>query len=316
MFGARTNAQLVRELGMSQARVARAVDELVAVAAVRAVAPVTRVRARAWEPAALGEVLDRLRRRREPPPPVERWRRHMATLGGLGLPAVEHLGARRWPSRTLARRRVAQLTAGERHEHLTINTEEVFDPAATAAATPLDRSIIARGINVRVLGLPPSDGDRSTAYATGGMYRVIDRPPLKLMVFDRLVALLPADPLDLEMGYVEVDDPAAVRALGGLFDGLWSEARDPRRQGVPPIELSTRERALVRLLCQGHTDQSAADELGLSVRTVAYTMRGLMDRLGVENRFQLAVVLGATGTVPAPPPHGPGIAGTDDTATS
>jgi len=28
-----------------------------------------------------------------------------------------------------------------------------------------------------------------------------------------------------------------------------------------------------------------------------------MDRIGVENRFQLALVLGATGTAPIPGPH-------------
>jgi DNA-binding NarL/FixJ family response regulator len=51
------------------------------------------------------------------------------------------------------------------------------------------------------------------------------------------------------------------------------------------------------LLAQGHTDQTAAEELGVSPRTVAYAMRALMDRLGVENRFQLALLLGASGTL-------------------
>lgn len=157
MTGSRTSVQLVQELGMSQRRVARALDDLVAVAAVRVAVPVSRVRDRAWAPVALDEVLRRLRRRREPPLADERWQRH---------------------------------------------------------------------------------------------------------------------------------------------------------------DLTARERDLVCLLSWGHNDQSAAAELGLSVRTVAYTMRTLMDRLGVDNRFQLALVLGATGTVLAPPPHRPAIAGTNNTATS
>ncbi len=41
-----------------------------------------------------------------------------------------------------------------------------------------------------------------------------------------------------------------------------------------------------------------AAELRLSRRTVVYTLRGLMDRLNVENRFQLAMVLGATRAAP------------------
>lgn len=125
------------------------------------------------------------------------------------------------------------------------------------------------------------------------------------MIFDRQVALVPSDPLDLEMGYVEVADADVVRSLSAKFDRLWADGVDPRKQGVPPIELSNREQATVRLLAMGYTDQSAALELRLSVRTVAYTIRHLMDRLGVENRFQLALLLGAAGAAPLPPVTAP-----------
>ena len=37
-------------------------------------------------------------------------------------------------------------------------------------------------------------------------------------------------------------------------------------------------------------------KLGLSLRTVGYAIRALMDRYGVENRFQLGLLLGASGT--------------------
>ncbi|MFD0516616.1 helix-turn-helix transcriptional regulator [Paractinoplanes durhamensis] len=131
-----------------------------------------------------------------------------------------------------------------------------------------------------------------------GPVRHIAAPPVKLMVFDRQVALFPADPLDLERGYVEVADRGFVAALCTLFERLWDEGLDPyRRQEVFPIDLSPRESALVGLLALGHTDLTAAEELGLSPRTVAYTMRALMDRLGVQNRFQLALALGAAGAV-------------------
>jgi DNA-binding NarL/FixJ family response regulator len=51
---------------------------------------------------------------------------------------------------------------------------------------------------------------------------------------------------------------------------------------------------------------SAAAELRISARTVTNIMRNLMDRLGVDNRFQLGLALGATRMVPQPtPPPGP-----------
>jgi DNA-binding CsgD family transcriptional regulator len=314
MMGPHTVARLARELGMSQRRVSRALDELAAVEAVRPV----RTAANAgycskdglvWEAVALDRVLHTLRQRRTPDSALERWRRHITTVSGVGLMALEDASVRRWPTRATARQRASTLIAAERHEHLAINTEEVFDAESTAAALPLDNSMLARGIRLRVLGRPPSDGDRSSAYATalgrsGGMYRELQTLPLKLMIFDRRVAFLPSDPLDLEKGYVEVADAEVVRALAGMFDRLWADGRDPREQGVPPIDLSNREQSLVHLLAMGYTDQSAAQELRLSVRTVAYTMRSLMDRLGVENRFQLALLLGAAGAAPQPPRYG------------
>lgn len=56
--------------------------------------------------------------------------------------------------------------------------------------------------------------------------------------------------------------------------------------------LDDRERALVALLVAGHTDSSAARRLSISPRTVTNVLRSLMDRLGVDNRFQLGVAIG------------------------
>jgi DNA-binding NarL/FixJ family response regulator len=58
---------------------------------------------------------------------------------------------------------------------------------------------------------------------------------------------------------------------------------------------TAREKALVELLAAGHTDASAARRLGVSPRTVSYTLQALMDRLKVENRFQLGLALGTLG---------------------
>lgn len=54
------------------------------------------------------------------------------------------------------------------------------------------------------------------------------------------------------------------------------------------------------LLARGHTDAAAAAELSISERTVTNIMRSLMDRVGVQNRFQLGVVLGSLGAVGGP----------------
>jgi DNA-binding CsgD family transcriptional regulator len=70
---------------------------------------------------------------------------------------------------------------------------------------------------------------------------------------------------------------------------------------VPKITLTGRERELISLLAAGHTDVSAAERLRISPRSVTNILRSLMDRLGVENRFQLGLALGFLRKAHVPP---------------
>lgn|GEM_PF-1758681 len=300
MFGARSSGQLAHELGLTRKRVKVALDELNGLAAAVPTAA-------GWRPLPAGPVIARLRRPARPVRRQDVWRQHFRTVHGIDLPGPDDPAVRSLGSRTAARDRVRRLVAAERHEHLAINTE-VISAAASAEAIPLDRSQLDRGIRVRVLQRPPTVDDHSVEHlaqldaADPERVRELPDPPIKLLVYDRRVALFPVDPLDFEAGYVELVDPVAVRQLCDLFDRLWARARRSGPGGRPAITLTPREQALVALLAAGHTDASAAEELRLSLRTVAYTMRNLMDRLGVENRFQLAILLGATGVVALAPP--------------
>ncbi|MGX6605968.1 LuxR C-terminal-related transcriptional regulator [Micromonosporaceae bacterium Da 78-11] len=304
LLGPRNEAELSRELGLPGSRVTAALEELAPVGGAKPGTAGTGS-GRVWSPVALPTLLARLRRLPAAQPDHTRLPHHLHAIRGLDLPTVESAAVRHWPSRALTRRRISHLVAAEQHEHLAVNTEEVIGSESWAAALPLDRSLLDRGIRVRVLSRPPSDRDRGVPPATAstaaeGRYRQLAELPLKLMIFDRRIALFPADPLDFDAGFVEVAHPSAVQALCGLFHRLWARGRDPFHQGVRPINLTPRERNLVALLAAGHTDVTAAERLDLSVRTVAYTLRALMDRLGVENRFQLALLLGAAGAAPLP----------------
>ena len=71
---------------------------------------------------------------------------------------------------------------------------------------------------------------------------------------------------------------------------------------MPKITLTPRERELIALLAEGHTDLTAAQHLAISPRSVTNILRSLMDRLGVENRFQLGLALGFLRKAPVPTP--------------
>jgi DNA-binding NarL/FixJ family response regulator len=68
---------------------------------------------------------------------------------------------------------------------------------------------------------------------------------------------------------------------------LQEPASKPRPRGGDPNALSRRERDVLRLLARGYTNRQAAEELGLSVRTVEAHRASLMTKLGLRNRVEL-----------------------------
>jgi DNA-binding NarL/FixJ family response regulator len=77
---------------------------------------------------------------------------------------------------------------------------------------------------------------------------------------------------------------------------FFGDAHWKKSTGIPeitmPFVLSHRESAVIALLVQGHTDAVVAEHLRISDRSVTNVLRAIMDRLGVDNRFQLGLALG------------------------
>jgi DNA-binding NarL/FixJ family response regulator len=124
---------------------------------------------------------------------------------------------------------------------------------------------------------------------------------MKLMVIDRRVAIFPVDPNNYERGFLELTQPAVVEALVAIFERTWADAQTPQEHALSQFALTSREQTLVGLLALGHTDASAAREMAISERSVSNIVRALMDRAGVDNRFQLGLVLGSLRATPLLP---------------
>ncbi|MFC0526084.1 helix-turn-helix transcriptional regulator [Phytohabitans kaempferiae] len=299
-FGPRRAVAVGADLGLAARRVRNALDEMVAAGLVQAIRERAAYGADAdrWHAVPVDTAVRKLRQRA--------LRRALAAPdGGRPAPETASFPARRLPGRTATRRRIAELAEAGRVEQLAMHPEQIFSTESVSIGSPIDTDLLRRRVRVRSLGRPPADGDRSAGYTAefvrlGGEYRETGRLPHKMIIFDRRVALLAVDPLDLARGTWEVVEPVAVASLVSLFVSHWSGATDPRRNGVPTIVLTQREKAVVALLAEGHTEATAAQYLGISTRSVTYTLRGLMDRLGVENRFQLGLALGAMRVVTPP----------------
>lgn len=297
--GPRGSALLIRELGLSRARVERALAELHDAGATW---PVGGSAAGNWTATPIEQLLASLRKRLrpKPTPPAITPEYQRATADVVLGEGIRHL-----TTRASTRLRLDALVKLVRHEHLSLHPEQVFDSAAMQAAAPMDDLLFKHDVKVRSLGIQSPEPDQLVPY--GGqvkdesrIYRNAPTVPMKLILLDRRVALFPVDPGNYEAGYLEVAQQPVVHGLLSLFEQQWAMAGRRERTVMPPFSLAPREQAVVAALVRGCTDASTARELRISERSVSTIVRSLMDRLNVDNRFQLGVALGALGLVPPP----------------
>lgn len=313
-FGPAGEAALAQTLGLPRRRVRTALDELghlnaarIGVGRLDRTPPTRQEDGRAWRAVAPDDVEARLRLRHEN---LVRnrylLRRRLLGLRELGLP--DTVGSSDERTRVLfglhnVRGLLAELLPQVRGEFISASPKPVFRSSTVEAGKPLDHILIDNGVRVMNLRVPADPAADATAEHSeeiirrGMAYRELDEVPAQLMIFNRSMALVPLVPTNAGQGALLLSDTAAVTELTTMFLRWWDRA-----QVVGPAAvaggLSPREAAIIRLLAAGHTDASASSELGLSMRTIAYALRELMNRYQVENRFQLGLALGSRGVAP------------------
>ncbi|WP_327344354.1 helix-turn-helix transcriptional regulator [Streptomyces europaeiscabiei] len=127
--------------------------------------------------------------------------------------------------------------------------------------------------------------------------RTLDEVTDRLILIDRTVAFIPAAEADGTMA-LEIRHPALISFLVTVFDRLWQLATPmyPKAVQLPATNgVTPRQRAIARLLVEGHTDTSIADRLGLNVRTTRAHIAKLAAHLGSESRAQLGYLIGRSG---------------------
>ncbi|MCP9212440.1 DNA-binding response regulator [Streptomyces cucumeris] len=106
-----------------------------------------------------------------------------------------------------------------------------------------------------------------------------------------------------------VQDPLVVGSLYGMFGTIWAGAVPAAR----PLDFGNRARTemvrrVLARLRDGVTDEAAARDLAISVRTYRRYVTGILELLEASSRFQAGVragELGILGEPPKPPPSPP-----------
>lgn len=160
------------------------------------------------------------------------------------------------------------------------------------ASKSLDEEVLSRGVAMRTVYLdsvrnhPPTQHYAHWLRERGGEVRTAPTLPMRIILIDRKIAILPIDAADSSKGALLVREPSILAALLTLFSKIWDSARplgtaDERDSAG----LSAQERELLKLLGDGMTDEVAARHLGLSLRSVRRLMSDIMSRLDARSRF-------------------------------
>jgi DNA-binding CsgD family transcriptional regulator len=122
----------------------------------------------------------------------------------------------------------------------------------------------------------------------GVAVRTMPYIPMNALVIDGSIAVLPADTATGSVAVLRLT--SVVTTAIELFERIWPDAVPLADDDLPDdTDLSGREQEMLRLLALGATDEVAAAQLGISVRTVRRMVAQIMNRLGARSRFQAGV---------------------------
>ncbi|MEU4205455.1 helix-turn-helix transcriptional regulator [Streptomyces sp. NPDC039022] len=228
--------------------------------------------------------------------------------------ARDYLGVRSSPARTLA---IEAIPTAEHEESFLDRAADVarqevwlMHGGPTPSADFMDEmllrclAMLSSGVAVRALFLHQQVGDRlvsghvqELAHA-GAQVRVASHLPQRMLIIDWDLALVPVDPENSTQGFWAVHGTELVPALRAAYDHCWmaaSTAGARAAESASSQRLTAVEEAVIRMLAEGMKDETIARRVGVSPRTLSRLISTLLDRLGVQTRFQAALELSRRG---------------------
>lgn len=188
-----------------------------------------------------------------------------------------------------------QVRGFDRPPYVSAQLTSLDEDAPYIAQSDIQHARMAAGVRYRTVyhGEIYDDPRRlaavMAAVSLGEQARVLENPPMKLVIADGACALLPLVPSRPGDGVALIVHPSGLLdALIAIFDALWQLAV-PFSVGQTGDPLDERDRAILTLMAAGATDEAIGRRLGLSLRTVARRSSALLERLGATTRFQAGV---------------------------
>ncbi|GAA2450850.1 LuxR C-terminal-related transcriptional regulator [Streptomyces macrosporus] len=211
-------------------------------------------------------------------------------------PAERHPGVEQVTGLDRIRDRLVRLARETTTEVMTFAPDGAHTEESIAAARPLNRQLLDRGVTLRTVYLdsvrnnPPTMEYVNWLASLGGLVRTVPTLPTRMIISDRRTAVIPVSTSDTAAGAVVLTGQGTVTALCALFESIWNTGRPLGREKARDEHgLTPQEATVIRLLAKGHTDESVAKRIGVSARTARRIANGLMERLGARSRFEAGV---------------------------
>lgn len=194
------------------------------------------------------------------------------------------------------RDRLAILAKGAECEVMTLAPGRAQPADALAASRAPNMDLFERGVRTRAVYMDSARNDQPTLdhliwlESQGERVRTAPTLPIRMIIIDRRLAVLPADTGDDRSAAVVVRGEGTVAALCALFENIW-ESATPLDAVSPGASrgMPRQEAEVLRLLAQGLTDETIAKRLGVSSRTARRIAADLMQRLDARSRFEAGV---------------------------
>lgn len=201
------------------------------------------------------------------------------------------------PTVEAVRERLQDLSFFARSEIMSLEPYERLTPENIEHSRPLDLRCLRRSLTVRsvirseALHDPTTEAHIRSLVSAGAQIRHLPKLDDRVIIFDRRAAVVPENAHGSESGAVVLHQSTMVNNCITLFEQRWDQAQD-----VPPADSVRSECAreidldVLHAMCFAAKDESAAAELGLSVRTYRRRVADLLSQLGAGNRVEAALI--------------------------
>lgn len=122
--------------------------------------------------------------------------------------------------------------------------------------------------------------------AGGGKFGALPRVPLRMLIFDRKLALVARQLRHDDKAALVVRDPHLIHIFTQLFEFAWELSEPFLVDDQTASPLNSTQKAILKGLAAGYSDEVIARRLDINVRTCRRHIAGMLDALNAESRFQ------------------------------